>query len=37
MDEYRFTDLDGSQPHWGRFFAEMQAKNVPITMPPDPT
>jgi len=25
-DEYGFTDLDGSRPHWGRFFAEMQAK-----------
>lgn len=25
-DEYDFTDLDGSRPHWGRFFAEMQAK-----------
>lgn len=25
-DEYGFTDVDGSRPHWGRFFAEMQAK-----------
>lgn len=25
-DEYDFTDIDGSRPHWGRFFAEMQAK-----------
>lgn len=25
-DEYDFTDVDGSRPHWGRFFAEMQAK-----------
>lgn len=25
-DEYDFTDLDGSRPHWGRFFAEMQAR-----------
>ena len=25
-DEYSFTDVDGSRPHWGRFFAEMQAK-----------
>ncbi|MEZ4860412.1 MAG: SDR family oxidoreductase [Caldilineaceae bacterium] len=25
-DEYDFTDLDGSRPHWGRFFAAMQAK-----------
>ena len=22
MDEYGFTDLDGRQPHWGRYFAE---------------
>mgnify|MGYP000002903683 CR=1 FL=1 len=21
-DEYGFTDIDGSQPHWGRYFAE---------------
>ena len=27
-DEYPFTDLDGSRPHWGRFFAEMQAKQA---------
>lgn len=27
-DEYDFTDVDGSRPHWGRFFAEMQAKQV---------
>ena len=25
-DEYGFTDADGSRPHWGRFFAAMQAK-----------
>lgn len=25
-DEYGFTDIDGSRPHWGRFFAEMQAQ-----------
>lgn len=25
-EEYGFTDVDGSQPHWGRFFAEMQGK-----------
>ncbi len=25
-DEYDFTDLDGSRPHWGRFFAATQAK-----------
>ncbi|MFZ4663470.1 MAG: SDR family oxidoreductase [Caldilineaceae bacterium] len=25
-DEYGFTDVDGSRPHWGRFFAEMQGK-----------
>ena len=25
-DEYDFTDLDGSRPHWGRFFAKMQEK-----------
>ncbi|MEZ4661832.1 MAG: SDR family oxidoreductase [Caldilineaceae bacterium] len=25
-EEYDFTDLDGSRPHWGRFFAEMQAR-----------
>ena len=21
-DEYGFTDIDGSRPHWGRYFAE---------------
>jgi hypothetical protein len=25
-EEYDFTDLDGSRPHWGRFFQSMQAK-----------
>ncbi len=25
-EQYDFTDLDGSRPHWGRFFAAMQAK-----------
>lgn len=35
MEDYGFTDLDGSQPHWGRFFAEMQARGVPPTMPTD--
>ena len=25
-EEYDFTDLDGTRPHWGRFFADMQAK-----------
>ncbi|MBX3012723.1 MAG: SDR family NAD(P)-dependent oxidoreductase [Caldilineaceae bacterium] len=31
-DEYDFTDLDGSRPHWGRFFAEMQAKQQPAVL-----
>ncbi len=26
-DEYGFTDVDGSRPHWGRFFAELQTKS----------
>jgi short-subunit dehydrogenase len=26
MDEYGFTDVDGRQPHWGRFFKKMQAE-----------
>ncbi len=34
MDEYGFSDLDGRQPHWGRFFAAMQAKGVPPVIPP---
>jgi NAD(P)-dependent dehydrogenase (short-subunit alcohol dehydrogenase family) len=25
-EEYGFTDVDGSQPHWDRFYAEMQRK-----------
>ncbi|HRW08203.1 MAG TPA: SDR family oxidoreductase [Caldilineaceae bacterium] len=25
-EEYDFQDVDGRRPHWGRFFAEMQAK-----------
>lgn len=25
-EEYPFTDVDGRRPHWGRFFAAMQAK-----------
>ena len=27
-DEYDFADIDGRRPHWGRFFAEMQAKQT---------
>jgi NAD(P)-dependent dehydrogenase (short-subunit alcohol dehydrogenase family) len=27
VDEYGFTDADGSQPHWGRFFAEKQQQD----------
>jgi NAD(P)-dependent dehydrogenase (short-subunit alcohol dehydrogenase family) len=27
VDEYGFTDADGSQPHWGRFFAEKQKQD----------
>jgi len=26
-EEYDFVDMDGRRPHWGRFFAEMQAKS----------
>lgn len=25
-EEYGFTDIDGRQPHWGRYFAEHLAK-----------
>ncbi len=25
-EEYVFADIDGRRPHWGRFFAEMQAQ-----------
>jgi NAD(P)-dependent dehydrogenase (short-subunit alcohol dehydrogenase family) len=25
-EEYEFEDVDGRRPHWGRFYAEMQAK-----------
>jgi hypothetical protein len=31
VDEYGFTDADGSQPHWGRFFAEKQAKEKTLS------
>ena len=27
-EEYDFVDLDGGRPHWGRFYQEMQAKQV---------
>lgn len=27
-DEYDFADIDGRRPHWGRFYAEMQAKQA---------
>ncbi len=27
-EEYDFVDIDGRHPHWGRFFAEMQAKQA---------
>ncbi|PYE52878.1 SDR family oxidoreductase [Deinococcus yavapaiensis] len=26
MDEYRFTDVDGRTPHWGKWFARLQAE-----------
>jgi len=28
VDEYGFTDADGSQPNWGKFFAEHQAQKA---------
>lgn len=28
MDEYGFSDVDGRQPHWGRFFKMMQEKQA---------
>lgn len=27
-EEYDFEDIDGRQPHWGRFFAKMQAQQA---------
>jgi NAD(P)-dependent dehydrogenase (short-subunit alcohol dehydrogenase family) len=27
-EEYHFVDIDGRRPHWGHFFAEMQAKQA---------
>ena len=27
-DEYGFTDIDGSRPHWGRYFAEHVAPTL---------
>ncbi|HEX2907719.1 MAG TPA: SDR family oxidoreductase [Phototrophicaceae bacterium] len=28
VDEYGFTDVDGRQPHWGRFFRQMQEQEA---------
>ena len=27
MEEYGFIDIDGRQPHWGRYFAEHLPEN----------
>ena len=31
MDEYGFSDVDGRQPHWGRFYQQLQAAGERLT------